>query len=234
MLIKAAAGGGGRGMKVAATRPSCSTALCSSPARGQGRLRRRPGLPREDTSSTRATSRSRSSADGHGSVRPSRRARLLAAAAPPEGDRGGALAGASRRTTAPAIGRSAPRRLARPRLPRRWARSSSSIEDGEFYFIEMNTRLQVEHPVTEIDHRRRPGARSRSASPPASRSASSRRTSRFEGHAIECRINAEDPGQPSALARARSPTYHAAGRARRAGRFRALRRLPPSRPTTIA
>jgi acetyl-CoA carboxylase biotin carboxylase subunit len=66
------------------------------------------------------------------------------------------------------------------------------FENGEFFFIEMNTRVQVEHPVTEAitghrhraaadPHRRRPQARV----PPARRHA--------PRHAIECRINAEDP-----------------------------------------
>ena len=57
----------------------------------------------------------------------------------------------------------------------------------------MNTRVQVEHPVTEVDHRHRHRA---AADPHRRRARSSRSasaTSCSAGHAIECRINAEDP-----------------------------------------
>lgn len=65
-------------------------------------------------------------------------------------------------------------------------------EDGDFYFIEMNTRIQVEHPVTEmvtgldivamqIDVAR------------GGKIGFQQSEIRMNGHAIECRINAEDP-----------------------------------------
>jgi acetyl-CoA carboxylase biotin carboxylase subunit len=65
-------------------------------------------------------------------------------------------------------------------------------ENGEFYFIEMNTRLQVEHPVTEaitdidlvVEQ-----LKIASGSPMSF----SQKDITFSGHAIECRINAENP-----------------------------------------
>jgi acetyl-CoA carboxylase biotin carboxylase subunit len=80
--------------------------------------------------------------------------------------------------------------------------------DRNFYFMEMNTRIQVEHPVTEevtgtdliqmqievaLGERLRP------------------RTIELEGHAIECRINAENPFKNFSPSPGTVQTYHAPG-----------------------
>ena len=82
-------------------------------------------------------------------------------------------------------------------------------EDGEFYFIEMNTRLQVEHPVTEaitgVDLVREQ-IRIADGKPLSV----TQDEIEFKGHAIECRINAEDPWT-FAPSPGKVTAYHAAG-----------------------
>ncbi|MGH7212483.1 MAG: acetyl-CoA carboxylase biotin carboxylase subunit, partial [Acetobacteraceae bacterium] len=82
-------------------------------------------------------------------------------------------------------------------------------QDGEFAFIEMNTRLQVEHPVTEmvcgvdlVAEQIRIAA--------GQRLGYTQRDVRFEGHAIECRITAEDP-ESFVPTPGRVSLYHAPG-----------------------
>jgi acetyl-CoA carboxylase, biotin carboxylase subunit len=92
-------------------------------------------------------------------------------------------------------------------------RSAGTLEflyqDGEFFFIEMNTRLQVEHPISEmvsgVDIVREQ-LRIADGAPLGYRQAEIR----LAGHAIECRINAESPDdfRPSP---GRVTEYHAPG-----------------------
>src|SRR5262249_51081439 len=92
-------------------------------------------------------------------------------------------------------------------------KSAGTIEflyqDGEFFFIEMNTRLQVEHPITEmisgVDIVREQ-LRIAAGEPLGLRQSDIR----LHGHAIECRINAENPEnfRPSP---GRISEYHAPG-----------------------
>jgi acetyl-CoA carboxylase biotin carboxylase subunit len=82
-------------------------------------------------------------------------------------------------------------------------------EDGSFYFMEMNTRIQVEHPVTEmitgidlVKEQIRVAAGERLSvmeMPP------------LRGHVIECRVNAEDPNRNFQPSPGKIITYHPPG-----------------------
>ncbi|HEU4559269.1 MAG TPA: acetyl-CoA carboxylase biotin carboxylase subunit [Longimicrobium sp.] len=83
-------------------------------------------------------------------------------------------------------------------------------EDNSFYFMEMNTRIQVEHPVTEmctgfdlVKEQIRAAAGLPLSMP--------ERPLSLRGHAIECRINAEDPARNFAPSPGNVVAFHAPG-----------------------
>ena len=131
-------------------------------------------------------------ADNYGTRPGYRGARLLDAAAPPEAGRGSAGAEPPPQD---------PRALFRAAIKGAKAAEYTNAgtleflvdQDGNFYFMEMNTRIQVEHPVTEmvtgidlVAWQIRIAA--------GERLTLTERDCEPQGHAIECRITAEDAG----------------------------------------
>jgi acetyl-CoA carboxylase biotin carboxylase subunit len=189
VLIKAAAGGGGRGMKVARDPADLEEAF------GLARTESRAAFGNDAVYMEKYLDRPRHielqiMADNHGNVvhfgerdcsLQRRHQKLLEEAGSP------AISPAQR----DALGETATAALRKLGY-----RNAGTLEflyqDGQFAFIEMNTRLQVEHPVTEmlcdVDLVRE---QIRVAS--GARLGYDQADIAFHGHAIECRITAEDP-----------------------------------------
>jgi acetyl-CoA carboxylase biotin carboxylase subunit len=189
VLVKAAAGGGGRGMKVAETEADLSRAL--STARSEARMafgddavyiEKYLGRPRHIEIQVLGDGQGRAVYLGERDCSLQRRHQKIWEEAPSP-----ALNAEERKR----IGETVSKAIAD--LGYSGAGTVEFLyEDGEFYFIEMNTRLQVEHPVSEaitgidivVEQ-----LRIASGAPLSIR----QDEIAFNGHAIECRINAEHP-----------------------------------------
>ncbi|MCC0014330.1 MAG: acetyl-CoA carboxylase biotin carboxylase subunit [Rhodobiaceae bacterium] len=189
VLVKAAAGGGGRGMKVALTEDDLRNAMSTARAEASAAfgddslyMEKYLGKPRHIEVQVFGDGRGNAVHLGERDCSLQRRHQKVWEEAPSPG-----LNAADRKR----IGATVAEAMAD--LGYRGAGTIEFLyENGEFYFIEMNTRLQVEHPVTEmitgIDlvHEQLRVASGASLSV-------KQEDITFLGHAIECRINAENP-----------------------------------------
>jgi len=189
VLIKAAAGGGGRGMKVAKSAADLSTALSTARAEAKAAfgddavyIEKYLEKPRHIEIQVLGDGKGNAIHLGERDCSLQRRHQKVLEESP-----------------SPALNRAA-----RDKIGETVAKAMRDIaylgvgtveflyENGQFYFIEMNTRIQVEHPVTEmvtdidlIFEQIRAAA--------GNELTLKQSDIEFRGHAIECRINAENP-----------------------------------------
>ncbi len=189
VIIKAAAGGGGRGMRVVYTEASLANAISVT------KVEARAAFGSDVVYMEKFLARPRHIefqllADGHGNCvylferdcSMQRRHQKVLEEAPAPG-------------ISEELRRSMGERCVRACLEVGY-RSAGTFEflfqDGQFFFIEMNTRLQVEHPVTEmitgVDI-----VREQLRIAAGEKLSFRQEDLRINGHAVECRINAEDP-----------------------------------------
>jgi len=206
VLIKAAAGGGGRGMKVAKSEADLSTAL--STARSEAKaafgddavyIEKYLGQPRHIEIQVLGDGKGGAVHLGERDCSLQRRHQKILEESPSP-----ALNAAQRKKVGDICAQ------AMRDLKYLGAGTIEFLyENGEFYFIEMNTRIQVEHPVTEmitgidlVNEQIRIAA--------GGLIGLTQDDITFEGHAIECRVNAENPAtfRPSP---GRINSYHAPG-----------------------
>jgi len=189
VLVKASAGGGGRGMKVARTQGDLSIALATARAEAKAAfgddavyLEKYLHQPRHIEIQVLGDGQGRAIHLGERDCSLQRRHQKVLEESPSP-----ALNTAERDAIGEIVAKAA-RELKYLGV----GTVEFLYEDGRFYFIEMNTRIQVEHPVTEMitdidlileQIRIAYGAELTIA----------QKDVKFHGHAIECRINAENP-----------------------------------------
>ena len=206
LLVKAASGGGGRGMKVAETEDDLAEAF--SAARSEAKaafgddtvyMERYLGEPRHIEVQVIADSHGNVVHLGERECSVQRRHQKLFEEAPSP-----ALT-AEMRNDIGTIAAEATRKMGYLGV----GTMEFLFEDGEFFFIEMNTRLQVEHPITEAITRVdlvREQIRIAAGHPLSF----TQKDIAFAGHAIECRINAEHP-ETFMPTPGKVTSFHAAG-----------------------
>ena len=189
LLVKAASGGGGRGMKVAETADGLDQAFSAARAEAKAAfgddtvyLERYLGQPRHIEVQVIADRQGNVVHLGERECSVQRRHQKLFEEAPSP------ALNAEQRARIGGIAAEATRKMGYLGV----GTMEFLYEDGEFFFIEMNTRLQVEHPITEeitgVDLVREQ-IRIAAGLPLSF----TQEDVTFTGHAIECRINAEHP-----------------------------------------
>ena len=197
VMIKAVAGGGGRGMRLVEREADFAAALESAEREAQAAFGDAPRAAGEGDRPARATSRCRCSATRHGNVvhlferdcSLQRRNQKVIEEAPAPGMSPELRA----RITAAAVACAKAVAYEGAGTVEFLVEGGKLAADAPWYFIEMNTRLQVEHPVTEaitgldlVEWQLRVAAGEPLPLAPG-------RKSQMSGHAIEARLNAEDP-----------------------------------------
>ncbi|MEK9936128.1 MAG: acetyl-CoA carboxylase biotin carboxylase subunit [Rhodobiaceae bacterium] len=206
LLVKAASGGGGRGMKVAETANDLAEAFSSARSEAKAAfgddtvyLERYLGQPRHIEVQVIADSHGNVVHLGERECSIQRRHQKLFEEAPSP------VLSAAQRAEIGGIAAEATRRMGYLGV----GTMEFLYENGEFFFIEMNTRLQVEHPITEaitgVDL-----VREQIRIAAGMKLSFTQDDVTFTGHAIECRINAEHP-ETFMPTPGRITAYHAAG-----------------------